>query len=215
MYGIYSKFKKSQLMKIKVCGMRDTSNIQDLIKIPIDYIGFIFHEKSSRNIEKIPNIIISKNINKVGVFVNKSVKFILKKGKEFNLDYIQLHGNETPVFCEEIRKNYKIIKAFNIAADFNFELLNKYENTCDVFLFDAFGKKPGGNGVTFNWDLLQKYQGKTPFLLSGGINETMATEIKKIKHAKFIGIDINSGFEIKPALKNINKIKLFYNELQN
>ena len=201
-------------MKVKVCGMREASNINELIKIPIDFIGFIFHEKSSRNVESIPKIAIPKSIKKVGVFVNKPKDFILQKATEFELDYVQLHGNESHEFCKELGKHIKIIKAFNIKQNFDFEQLKAYEPYCDLFLFDAFGEKAGGNGITFNWELLGNYQGENPFLLSGGINETMAKEIKKIKHPKFIGIDVNSGFEIQPALKNINKIKLFYNELQ-
>ena len=201
-------------MKVKVCGMREASNINELIKIPIDFIGFIFHEKSSRNVESIPEIEIPKSIKKVGVFVNKSKDFILQKAMEFELNYVQLHGNENPEFCKELSKHLKTIKAFNIKQDFDFEQLKPYEPYCDFFLFDAFGKKAGGNGITFNWELLEKYQGEISFLLSGGINETMTSEIKKIKHPKFIGIDINSGFETQPALKDINKIKLFHNELQ-
>jgi phosphoribosylanthranilate isomerase len=202
-------------MKVKVCGMRDKTNIEELITIPLDFIGFIFHEKSSRNIEFKPKVVIPKNIKKVGVFVNKPKDFILKKATEFDLDYIQLHGNESPEFCKELRKHIKIIKAFNIKQNFDFELLKNYESHCDLFLFDAFGKQAGGNGITFNWDLLDNYHGNIPFLLSGGIDGDMTSAIKKIKHPQFIGVDVNSGFEIKPALKNINKIKLFYNELHS
>jgi len=194
--------------------MRDATNISELVKIPIDFIGFIFHEKSSRNVVENPSITIPKSIQKVGVFVDKPIPFILQKATAFDLDYIQLHGNESPQFCEELSNHYKIIKAFNIKQDFDFKKLKSYENYCELFLFDAFGKKAGGNGTTFNWKLLQKYQGDLSFLLSGGINKTMVTEIKKIKHPKCIGIDINSGFELEPALKDINAINLFYNELQ-
>ena len=194
--------------------MRDATNITELVKVPIDFIGFIFHEKSSRNVVENPSITIPKNIQKVGVFVDKPMAFILQKATVFNLDYIQLHGNESPQFCKELSNHYKIIKAFNIKPNFDFEKLKSYENYCELFLFDAFGKKAGGNGTTFNWELLQKYQGNLSFLLSGGINKTMVTEIKKIRHPKCLGIDINSGFELEPALKDINTINLFYNELQ-
>jgi len=113
-------------MKVKVCGMREASNINELIKIPIDFIGFIFHEKSSRNVESIPKIAIPKSIKKVGVFVNKSKDFILQKAMEFELNYVQLHGNENPEFCKELSKHLKIIKAFNIKQDFDFEQLKPY-----------------------------------------------------------------------------------------
>jgi len=137
--------------------MRDATNITRLVKIPIDFIGFIFHEKSSRNVVEKPSITIPKNIQKVGVFVDKPMAFILQKATVFNLDYIQLHGNESPQFCKELSNHYKIIKAFNIKPNFDFKKLKSYENYCELFLFDAFGKKAGGNGTTFNWELLQKY----------------------------------------------------------
>ncbi len=202
-------------MKIKVCGMRDASNINELVSLKPDFIGFIFHEKSTRNVIEKPNVIIPENINKVGVFVNKSKQFILSKIADFNLDFVQLHGNETPEFCKELKTdNIKIIKAFNIKDNFNFEQLREYETSCDYYLFDAFGKKAGGNGITFNWNLLNKYKGDKLFLLSGGIDETMVEIIKNIKHKKFLGIDVNSGFEIEPALKDINKLKTFFKNIK-
>lgn len=202
-------------MKIKVCGMRDASNINELVSLEPDFIGFIFHEKSARNVFKIPNIIIPENINKVGVFVNKSKQFILSKITDFNLDFVQLHGNETSEFCKELKTdNIKIIKAFNIKDNFNFEQLSEYETSCDYYLFDAFGKNAGGNGITFNWNLLNKYKGEKYFLLSGGIDETMVETIKNIKHKKFFGIDVNSGFELEPALKDIDKLKTFFKNIR-
>jgi phosphoribosylanthranilate isomerase len=202
-------------MKLKVCGMRDDKNIEALIALKPDFIGFIFHEKSPRNVSEIPKINIPNSIKKVGVFVDKNLSFINEKIIDYGLDYIQLHGNETPEFCRKLRnKSNKIIKAFNINDKFDFKQLKAYHAHCDLFLFDAFGKNAGGNGVTFNWDLLQNYQGKTPFLLSGGIDKNMSKQIKAISHPNFIGIDINSGFEIKPALKNIIHIKQFIHDLQ-
>jgi phosphoribosylanthranilate isomerase len=201
-------------MKIKVCGMRNTENIKELIKLQPDFIGFIFHENSSRNVTEKLSINISEKINKVGVFVNESEVFIQTKIQNYKLNSVQLHGSEFPQFCKEIKAlGHTVIKAFNIHADFNFELLKAYEPYCDYFLFDAFGKKAGGNGVTFNWDLLSKYKGETPFLLSGGIDETMIEQIKNFKHPRFMGVDINSKFETADAYKNINKIKLFKDEL--
>jgi phosphoribosylanthranilate isomerase len=209
-------------MKIKVCGMRNTENIKELIKLQPDFIGFIFHENSSRNVTEKLSINISEKINKVGVFVDESEEFIQTKIQNYGLNSVQLHGSESSQFCEKIRNSplgrglrggLKVIKAFNIHADFNFESLKEYEPYCDYFLFDAFGKKAGGNGVTFNWDLLSKYKGETPFLLSGGIDETMIEQIKNFKHPRFAGVDINSKFETADAYKNINKIKLFKDEL--
>ena len=198
------------MLKLKVCGMRNSENITSLSTIQPDFIGFIFHEQSSRNISQTILIGTPENINRVGVFVNKSKEFIAGKIKQYHLDYIQLHGTESSEFCSEIKKlKVGIIKAFNISENFNFSKLSTYESSCDYLLFDAFGKQAGGNGITFNWELLSKYKGNTPFLLSGGIDETMTVEIKKIRHPQFVGVDINSRFELEPALKNIGKIKCF------
>jgi phosphoribosylanthranilate isomerase len=202
------------MLKLKVCGMRDSQNIAELIKLSPDFIGFIFHEESARNITHFPEIKIPSHIHKAGVFVNKDVEFILQKAETHQLDYVQLHGKETPSFCNEVKeKNIKIIKAFNIHEDFDFEQLGAYEGLCDYFLFDAFGRNAGGNSITFNWQLLDKYRGDTPFLLSGGIDGSMAKTIKAIKHPHLMGIDINSGFEIEAGLKDIQKIKAFKDEL--
>jgi len=204
------------MMKLKVCGMRSVENIAELIKLNPDFIGFIFHEKSPRNVVEFPLVSIPKNIKKTGVFVDKLLEFIQEKAQQFGLDYIQLHGNETPKYCDELKtKGFKLIKAFNINAAFDFEQTKAYEQYCDFFLFDAFGKQAGGNGITFNWNLLQNYKGNTPFLLSGGINNTMADELLAFKHKQYQGIDINSGFELAPALKNIEMIKEFKAKLNN
>lgn len=203
------------MLQLKVCGMRDSKNITKLIKLQPDFMGFVFHKKSPRNVGEKLGIDIPKTINKVGVFVDKEEAYIKDKARDFNLDVIQLHGNETPKECQKLRaQGFQIIKAFNISEDFDFQQLQAYEPYCDYFLFDAFGIHAGGNGITFNWELIQKYTGEIPFLLSGGIDETMAKEIKRINHPKFAGIDINSGFELEPALKDIDKIKGFKKELE-
>jgi phosphoribosylanthranilate isomerase len=203
------------MLQLKVCGMRESNNIAELIQVQPNFIGFIFHEKSPRNIITIPQVEIPAAIKKVGVFVNEEAEFILEKANQFGLDFVQLHGKESSSFCEGIKsKNLKVIKAFNISKEFDFNQLVSYESSCDYFLFDAFGKNAGGNGITFDWELLSNYKGAVPFLLSGGINETMINNIKEIDHPQFVGLDINSGFEIRPALKNIEKIKLFKDELQ-
>ena len=202
-------------MKLKICGIRSTKNCTALGKLHPDFIGFIFHKQSPRNLIT-PIINTPKGINRVGVFVNKPIDFIKQKKEQYQLNYIQLHGKETPDFCKQIKLlNVGVIKAFNITDAFCFDALSIYEPVCDYFLFDASGILPGGNGTQFNWELLQKYNGTTPFLLSGGINETMVDKLKSISHKKFAGIDINSGFELAPGIKNIQKIKTFKYELHS
>ncbi len=202
------------MLKLKVCGMRDEDNIHQLHKITPDYIGFIFHKSSSRYVSQPLTLEKPKAITYVGVFVDDTIERIQSKIEIYKLDCIQLHGNETPEFCQNISNlGVQVIKAFNITSGFNFEALNIYSPYCDYFLFDATGKHPGGNGVSFNWELLKHYKGIRPFFLSGGINISMAWKIKYLNHPKLYAIDINSQFEYKPALKNINNITIFKDEL--
>ena len=202
------------MLLLKVCGMRDKNNISDLIEIQPDFIGLIFHEKSPRNVEKHTKTSIPSDIGTVGVFVNETEGFVLDKINEFDLKYIQLHGSESPHFCKNIKRlNRKVIKAFNIHPEFDFSELEEYEPYSDYFLFDAFGKNAGGNGITFDWNLLDNYKGDTPFFLSGGIDAEMAENLRTINHPMYKGVDVNSKFEIKPGLKNIEKIKLFKEKL--
>ncbi len=193
-------------MKLKICGMKYPENILEVSQLLPDYLGFIFYEKSSRffdgKIPKIPN-----SIKKVGVFVDATLEDINSKIKKYNLNLIQLHGNETKEFCLNLKKDkIEIIKVFSVDDDFDFEVLKEYENVCDYFLFDTKGKLHGGNGITFNWQILENYKSKKPLFLSGGIG---IEEISKIKNLNLpiFAIDVNSKFEIEPGLKNIKLLE--------
>lgn len=203
------------MLKLKVCGMRDNNNLQDLLRITPDYIGFIFYKKSSRFVNEAIKVSKPKGVKYVGVFVDENIESILQKVKEYHLDFVQLHGNETPEFCKNILKEgIGVIKAFNISTSKDIQKIKSYDETCTYFLFDAKGKLPGGNGHSFNWETLKDYNGKTKFFLSGGISLRMAWKIKYLNHNKLFAIDINSQFEYSPALKNIHKINMFQDELQ-
>ena len=207
-------------MKLKVCGMKYQDNINQVAALQPDYLGFIFYEKSSRFFEGvIPKL--PKTIKKVGVFVDASLEFILSKIETHQLNVIQLHGQETPEFCNELRHAeldsashpIKIIKVFSIKDHFDFSVLQPFENICDYFLFDTKGKLPGGNGYTFNWDVLKNYPSTTPYFLSGGIGlgevETILSFLQKKEFKYCYAIDVNSKFEIKPGLKNIEALEKF------
>ena len=126
---------------------------------------------------------------------------------------MQLHGDENISFVKVISKKIPVIKAFRLDEKFDFEQLSDFENYCSYFLFDTKDKLYGGTGKKFNWEILQKYSGNTPFLLSGGISPGDAARINQVNHPKFEGIDINSGFEKKPGIKNIDHIKKFLNQI--
>ncbi|HVA98821.1 MAG TPA: phosphoribosylanthranilate isomerase [Bacteroidia bacterium] len=163
-------------MKLKVCGLKNEKNILQVLTCNPDFIGFIFYEKSPRCIDKSLSAEFVKNIfsaKKVGVFVNETEKNILSRVSEFGLDYVQLHGNETPEFCAEIQKTIPVIKAVGVGAEFDFSFLNDYENACDYFLFDSSSKEYGGSGKAFDWNKLKEYRSQKKYFLSGGINEVV------------------------------------------
>ena len=186
---------------LKICGMKNPQNILEVSQLLPDYLGFIFYKKSSRYFEgTIPEL--PKSIKKVGVFVDENEENIIKKIKKYDLNLVQLHGNESSELCAKLQKLVPVIKVFSVDDDFNFQELDKYETACDYFLFDTKGKLHGGNGVTFNWEILKKYKSNKPLFLSGGIGLEEIDKIKKLDLPIF-AIDINSKFEIEPGLKNI------------
>ncbi|MBP6386042.1 MAG: phosphoribosylanthranilate isomerase [Pseudarcicella sp.] len=208
-------------MKLKVCGMRNPENIKDLIKVSPDYVGFIFYDRSPRHVgddfdENIFNDFPS-NIKKVGVFVNAPLALIVEKVKKYKLDLVQLHGEELPDFCKNLQsKGVNVIKAFSVDNNFIFSQLNNYKQYCDYFLFDAKGEQKGGNGILFDWKILQKYDNDKPLFLAGGISLDTIKEALEIKNVKIHAIDINSKFELSPGMKDIEAIsslkKLMSNE---
>ena len=198
-------------MIVKVCGMRDTENIREVEALGIDLMGFIFWPKSSRYVSTLPSYLPEK-AKRVGVFVDEEIEVVKKIAQEYALHFIQLHGNETPDYCAQL-KDYKLIKAFNIATADDFVMTKSYETLVDYFLFDTKGKSVGGNGTKFDWSVLADYHGTTPFILSGGIGPDDAACIRNIHHPQLAGIDLNSRFEIDPGLKNVDTLKLFLSEL--
>ena len=193
--------------------MREAENIREVEALGIDLMGFIFWPKSSRYVSERPAYLPTK-CKRVGVFVDESLEQVEKMANDFALDFIQLHGHETPAYVASL-KGYRLIKAFNIATADDFATWIPYEGLVDLFLFDTKGKSVGGNGEKFDWSVLEAYHGETPFLLSGGIGPDDAEAIIGFRHPRCIGIDLNSCFEVEPALKNIPKLKQFINQLHH
>ncbi len=207
-------------MKVKICGMKNLMNIQEIASLNPDLMGFIFYKKSSRYIDEttlqdsIQNI--PSQIKKVGVFVNENNKTIKAITKEYALDIIQLHGDESITQCKTLYEDgYNIIKAFPFQENINNETLKTYMPYCHAFLFDTQTPKYGGSGQAFNWSILQNYTLKHPFYLSGGIGLSNIAQALQIKHPSLIGIDCNSQLEDVPGQKNYNKTKQLINSIRN
>ena len=200
-------------MKIKVCGMRDKENIEALLQVKPNFMGFIFYEKSPRFVGELLDVeqlkAFPKEVKKVGVFVNASIDFIVKTVKKYELDYAQLHGEEMPDFCKSLRlKGVSIIRAFSLDDTFSFAQVYNYKPFCDFFLFDAKGQNRGGNGVSFDWNILKKYDYQKPFLLAGGVDIGHVDILDQLPQPPYC-MDINSKFEINPGLKDVPKIEEF------
>ena len=198
-------------MELKVCGITTIEDILELIPLKISRLGFIFYHMSKRyvygklieeGLKAIPN-----HIKKTGVFVNAEIAEIEQIIDQYHLDSIQLHGDESPEFCNHFRVKVEVIKTISISDKSSFETAKLYDDACDLFLFDTHSDNYGGTGKTFDWQWLDEYTLDKPFYLSGGISLKNFEEIKKLKHDQLIGIDINSRFEIRPGIKDIEKIK--------
>ncbi|MGX7668464.1 phosphoribosylanthranilate isomerase [Flavobacterium pedocola] len=191
-------------MKLKICGMKYPANIQQVVMFQPDYLGFIFYEKSPRYFSgNLP--LLPKSTQKVGVFVDAYLDDIIGKITRYNLQLVQLHGNESPEFCKLFKQlDIKVIKTFSIDDSFDFQTIKPYETVCDYFLFDTKGNNPGGNGTTFNWQILKNYPSQKPFFLSGGIGLDEISEINLL-NLPIHAVDVNSKLEIKPGLKNVKE----------
>lgn len=227
---------------IKVCGMRDGKNIRQVAELGVDMIGMIFWDKSPRNVTMIPThagIIPDRGSlppterrevgpRRVGVFVDEMPQNIITRVVNFGLDYIQLHGHESPTLIRnlrhtldpDIRPGIKFIKAISVGSRDDIKACEDYADCVDLFLFDTKAPLPGGNGCHFDWSILDAYDGDIPFLLSGGIGPDDAERIRDLFAdnafgGRCIGIDLNSRFEVEPALKDVDKLRVFLNKVQN
>lgn len=217
-------------MKLKVCGMKYVENIQQVAEVQPDYLGFIFYDRSPRNFEGIiPEL--PKGIKKVGVFVNEYIEIVVSLIQEYQLDVVQLHGDESVEYIEKLKeafqtaeeeliaqlkkkrkpKTIEIVKVFGVKDEFDFSILKPFETTVDFFLFDTKGKERGGNGITFNWKVLENYNSTVPFFLSGGIGLKELPEVQNLIESNLPlpihALDVNSKFETKPGIKSVKDIK--------
>ena len=217
-------------MIIKVCGMRDGDNIRDVVSLGVDWIGMIFWLGSPRHVRMIPTgagIIPDRgtldsqcadsSFKRVGVFVDAMPQTIITHAVNYNLDFVQLHGNETPTMIRnlratldpDIRPGIRFIKAISVASAEDIARWRDYADCVDFFLFDTRCKCVGGSGSQFDWSMLDAYDGPLPFLLSGGIGPDDAERIAGLTHPKLAGFDLNSRFETEPGMKDVGALRKF------
>ncbi len=211
-------------MRIKVCGMTRPEQVMQLDEMGVEFAGFIFYPKSPRYVfshmskEQLKKL-KGQHINKVGVFVNTPADEVLQMVDACGLYLVQLHGDESPRYCEKISNYVTVVKAFRMREGENILWRAKdYQDVCDMFLFDTEGAGYGGTGKKFNWNILKGENVRKPFFLSGGIqpddNELLKEFAKESVSKDLFAIDINSKFEVAPGLKNMDTIKAFVNTLK-
>lgn len=205
-------------MKLKICGLRHPDNIEDILdRVAPDYIGFIFYMRSARYAGRYLDPYFARSlagVQKVGVFVDEPVEDMAEIIRDFGLDLVQLHGQESPETCAAVKAaGVEVIKVFSVGEAFDLAQLTPYEAVADYFLFDTQGPLPGGNGVQFDWTLLRDYPGKKPFFLSGGIGPEHAEPLRQVALPGLHALDVNSKFETRPGLKDVDRLRAFGEEI--
>ena len=210
-------------MRIKVCGMTLPEQVNALDEMGVDFAGFIFYPKSPRYVgnkispEKMKKI--KGHIAKVGVFVNEPFEEMMKTVEAYRLDMVQLHGDETPFFCEKVANYVTVIKAFRLSDNDPIDwIVRPYHDSTDMYMFDTMGAGYGGTGKKFDWNVLKEASIDKLFFLSGGIEpgdeENIKTFMKEPVAQKLFSIDINSKFEIAPGVKDMRKVKSLVEKLR-
>jgi len=199
-------------MIVKVCGMRQQENLDNVVNLGVDMVGFNFYPSSSRYVVDV--VKTPPQTKRVGVFVNENLDKVFALAESHKLDYIQLHGNETQEYITEVAKSYPVIKAIGIEDSNDFKMVNElYDVT--YFLLDKKSKLWGGTGKKFQWSLLENYASEVPFLLAGGIGPEDVDVVKQMVHPQFMGVDLNSRFESVAAVKDEQELKKFIKELRS
>lgn len=218
---------QSSGLSLKVCGMKNVGNMIQVAELQPDYMGLIFYDKSPRYFDgDLPEI--APEIKTVGVFVKAPIQEITDKVSKYNLNAVQLHGEESAAFAKDLKKELQIlgntpeiIKVFSVGEDFDFNEIKPFEGIVDYFLFDTKGELRGGNGAKFDWKILEDYPSNTPFFLSGGIGPEHGRAIAELKSHFYrkgkpgllYAVDVNSKFELKPGLKKLKELKDFKTQI--
>lgn len=204
-------------MIVKVCGMRDPDNIRGIESLGVDWMGFIFYRKSPRVAPDEAPDYLPAACRKVGVFVNSSIEEIVSRVRGYSLDMVQLHGSESPDFCRQLSAQLpgvELIKAMQVRSSEDLTRASEYSDAVSWLLFDTPTAGYGGSGRNFDWSLLARYEGKVPFMLSGGIGPDSVDAVSALRHPAFAGVDLNSRFETAPGLKDVDAVRSFIESLK-
>jgi len=207
-------------IKVKICGMTDPVNVKEVSESNPDFMGFIFYPRSLRYVGKDPDPelfwAVPEGISKVAVFVNEYYERMIEITGRYGIDWVQLHGMESPETCKALRNNGKrVVKVFPGDQLENLRLLKDYLSVADYFLFDTPVRTHGGSGRKFDWSSLGRLKHGKPFFLSGGISPDDAETVLQLEIRDLHAIDINSRFEIRPGIKDPALVRTFINRLRD
>ena len=217
-----SNFKSmTNSFEIKICGINDKNSMLEAVSSEVDYIGFVFYNKSPRNLtlSLAKSLVTFRNKKSkiVALTVNAKDEFISKIKKNISPDYFQLHGDETPERCKEIKSKFQtpVIKGLGIKDQDDLKKHTKnFENICDILILDAPSSNlPGGNGKKFDWNILKGYSSKSKWMLAGGLNVFNVNDAIKLTNAP--AIDVSSGVEISKGVKDPKLIRNFIIKCKN
>ncbi len=208
------------MIGVKVCGLTDAQNAREIAACGADFAGFIFYPPSKRYVGDAPDPelfgAVPPPVRKVGVFVDEETETLVRKALLYDLYAVQLHVSELPATCDRIRSaGIRVIKAFGVGEAFNFKQLDPYAGSCDYFLFDTASAQHGGSGRPFSWDLLTRYSLEVPFFLAGGIGPSDAPALRTLVHPRPEVADINSRFETRPGIKDVERVRKFIEEIKS
>ncbi len=207
-------------VRIKICGMTRLGDAMAAVNAGVDALGFIFYKESSRNIdpEKAKTIIeqLPPLVDVVGVFVDKKRKEVEEIVEYCRLDYVQLHGNESPQYCEKLSREAapcQVLKALRVGPELTAEMVQPYIANVKGFLLDTYKKNVvGGTGEVFDWSIIEQLSLHKPFLLAGGLSVDNVTEA--LEAVNPYGVDANSGLEIAPGIKDPELIAAFIEKVR-
>jgi phosphoribosylanthranilate isomerase len=204
-------------IEIKVCGIRDPQNLEQLCILDPEFVGFIFYPRSLRYVGDRPDPALfdipGPAIKKVGVFVDEELIRVREAIDQYGLEAVQLHGNESVEYCRQLSPApVEVIKMLDPEGPA--KALERYAEVVDILLFDSAGAGSGGTGQKFNWDVLEELPSSVPFLLSGGIGPGDAGALGSLDLPGMRGVDVNSRFELSPGMKDIESLKEFFIEIR-
>jgi len=207
-------------VRIKVCGMKFAENIANVATLEPDFLGFIFVSGSARYVADTVDpqqlLALPLGIKRVGVFVNETTANILRIAGQYGLDLVQLHGEETPEQCADLQvAGLPVMKVFSVGKTFDFAMLMPYVSYCTYFLFDTKGEMRGGNGTSFDWNLLKAYPLSVPYFLAGGLDLSHVPMLQELQLPGLFAVDLNSRFETAPAQKDVEKLREMLSVLRN